>query len=166
MGKGGKHGFCVGVKEQNRFFYWSLELVDAFLVKHGILTGENLVSRPAGVEALQPQEFEAYHYADTQVHLGSTQSVYLHNNQVSETQSDSEIVIERGNTKWRGNTTLSWEVDIPEKDEYEVYLIASVGEFGDGTKLSMETANREAEFAISQTSGPFPGVRTLRCRKH
>ena len=60
VGKGGKHGFCIGTKEQNRFFYWSLELVDAFLVKHGLLTGGNLVIRPAGVEPLQPEEFEAY----------------------------------------------------------------------------------------------------------
>jgi len=95
--------------------------------------------------------------SETQINFSSTQSVYLHNNQVSETQSDFELVIERGNTKWKGNASLSWEVDIPEKDDYEVYLIASVGEAGDGTKLSIETAERKSEFTIFQTSGPFPG---------
>ncbi len=64
VGKGGKHGFCIGTKVQNPFFYWSLELVDAFLVKHGILTGENQVVRPEGVEPLQPEEFETYLYAE------------------------------------------------------------------------------------------------------
>ena len=95
--------------------------------------------------------------AATQIKFSSTLSVYLHNNQVSETQSDSELVIERGNTKWKGNAALSWEVDIPEKDEYEVYLIANVGEAGDGTKISIETATGKSEFTLSQTSGPFPG---------
>ena len=60
VGKGGKHGFCIGLNKQNRFFYWSLELVDAFLVKHSILTDEHLVVRPDGVESLQPAEFDAY----------------------------------------------------------------------------------------------------------
>ena len=63
VGKGGRHGFCIGTKTQNRFFYWSLELVDAFLVNNGILTGENLVVRPEGVEPLQTTEYEAYHSA-------------------------------------------------------------------------------------------------------
>ena len=60
VGQGGKHGFCVGVKEQNRYFYWSLELVDAFLVENGVLSGENLVIRPEGGKPLQAEEFEVY----------------------------------------------------------------------------------------------------------
>lgn len=60
VGKGGKHGFCIGIRDQNRFFYWSLELVDAFLVKHGILSGENLVIRSEGVEPLKPEEYVGY----------------------------------------------------------------------------------------------------------
>ena len=61
---------AVRTKEQNRFFYWSLELVDAFLVKHGILTGENLVVRPGGVEPLLPEEFEAYPLAESRAQYG------------------------------------------------------------------------------------------------
>ena len=49
VGKGGKHGFCNGRNKRNPFFYWSLELTDQFLVKHGILTGPSEVKRPAGV---------------------------------------------------------------------------------------------------------------------
>lgn len=67
VGKGGKHGFCIGTNEQNRFFYWSLELVDAFLVRNGILTGMNLVVRPEGVEPLHPEEFDAYPPSETQI---------------------------------------------------------------------------------------------------
>ncbi len=38
VGKEGKHGFCNGRNPRNSYFYWSLELQDAFLVKHGLLT--------------------------------------------------------------------------------------------------------------------------------
>lgn len=50
VGKGGNHGFCNGRNRWNPFFYWSLELEDAFLVKHGMLTGESKVLRPDGVK--------------------------------------------------------------------------------------------------------------------
>ena len=55
VGKGGKHGLCNGRNSHNPFFYWSLELEDQFLVKHGILSGESLVTRPTGVKVLQPR---------------------------------------------------------------------------------------------------------------
>ena len=42
VGKGGKHGLCNGRNPKNPYFYWSLELSDKFLVKHGILSGESL----------------------------------------------------------------------------------------------------------------------------
>lgn len=60
VGKKGKHGFCNGRNPRNRFFYWSLELEDAFLVKHGIITGDSLVTRPEGVAQLQPEEYECF----------------------------------------------------------------------------------------------------------
>ena len=49
VGQGGKHGLCNGRDKMNPFFYWSLELEDAFLVKYGILSGSSKVKRPAGV---------------------------------------------------------------------------------------------------------------------
>ena len=49
VGKGGMHGFCNGRNPHNPFFYWSLELEDRFLVKHGMLTGSSKVRRPVGV---------------------------------------------------------------------------------------------------------------------
>lgn len=56
VGKGGKHGLCNGRNARNPFFYWSLELSDQFLVKHGILSGPSLVEAPAGVPVLQVGE--------------------------------------------------------------------------------------------------------------
>ncbi|MDQ8183496.1 alpha-L-fucosidase [Pelagicoccus sp. SDUM812005] len=81
----------------------------------------------------------------------------MHNNRASKPLGSSDLVIERGNTKWTGDATLVWEADVPEKDEYEVYLIASVDEAGGGTMLTLETETGTSELAISQTSGPFPG---------
>lgn len=61
VGNEGKHGFCNGRNPRNPFFYWSLELEDAFLVKHGLLTGKSLVEPPAGVKRLKEDEdFKAY----------------------------------------------------------------------------------------------------------
>jgi acetyl esterase/lipase len=60
VGKNGKHGFCIGRNPRNRYFYWSLELADAFLVKHGILTGQSVVKRPKGIRPLTPAEFDVY----------------------------------------------------------------------------------------------------------
>jgi hypothetical protein len=55
VAKGGKHGLCNGRNPRNPFFYWSLELEDQFLVKHGILSGPSLVQPPQGVKVLQPE---------------------------------------------------------------------------------------------------------------
>jgi acetyl esterase len=60
VGKGGKHGFCNGRNPGNPFFYWSLELEDRFLVKHGILSGPSRVEVPDGVKQLQPGDFDIY----------------------------------------------------------------------------------------------------------
>jgi acetyl esterase len=60
VGKAGKHGFCNGGNKMNPFFYWSLELQDRFLVKHGILSGESMVRIPDGVAALQSTDFDVF----------------------------------------------------------------------------------------------------------
>ena len=54
VGLGGKHGLCNGRNRKNTFFYWSLELADQFLVKHGILSGDSKVVVPKGVKKLAP----------------------------------------------------------------------------------------------------------------
>jgi len=60
VGKDGKHGFCNGRNPRNPFFYWSLELEDRFLVKHGMLTGSSKVEVPDGVKVLTEQDYDAY----------------------------------------------------------------------------------------------------------
>ncbi|WPJ96205.1 alpha/beta hydrolase fold domain-containing protein [Coraliomargarita algicola] len=61
VGKGGKHGLCNGRNPRNPFFYWSLYLIDQFLVEQGILTGSSQVVRPEGVAELQfGSDYHAY----------------------------------------------------------------------------------------------------------
>jgi len=61
VGKGAKHGFCNGRNPQNPFFYWSLELADRFMVKHGVLAEESKVERPEGVRALDDADYRAHY---------------------------------------------------------------------------------------------------------
>ena len=57
VGKDGKHGFCNGRNWRNPFFYWSLELEDTFLVRHGMLTGASKVEAPDGVKVLGEDDY-------------------------------------------------------------------------------------------------------------
>lgn len=56
VGKGGLHGFCNGRNPRNEFFYWSVELADRFLTRHGILTGAPRVLIPDGVRRLGAED--------------------------------------------------------------------------------------------------------------
>ena len=76
--------------------------------------------------------------AEIQINFCSPLSVYLYNHHLYDTISDLELVNIRENLLWKGNASLIWEVDVPEKDDYEVYIIAHVREAGDGTKITIE----------------------------
>jgi acetyl esterase/lipase len=60
VGKGGRHGFCNGRNPANPFFYWSLELEDRFLVKHGILSGPSMTAVQAGANVLEKCDYETH----------------------------------------------------------------------------------------------------------
>ncbi len=93
---------------------------------------------------------------DTEINFISPLSTSLYGKQVSEIQGDLEIV--PGDfIPWKGNGALSWEVEIPKKDDYELYLIANVGEESGGTKIHVQTTNAEYEFSLLSTAGPFQG---------
>ena len=60
IGNQGKHGFCNGRNPYNRFFYWSINLADQFLVKHGILEGVSNMTIPKEVKQLTENDFQVY----------------------------------------------------------------------------------------------------------
>lgn len=94
--------------------------------------------------------------ADVKINFISPLSTSLYGKQVSETQGDLEIV--RGDfIPWKGNAALSWEVEIPAKDNYELYLIANVTSAGAGTKIALKSQENKYEFKLPKTSGPFQG---------
>jgi acetyl esterase len=53
VGKDGKHGLCNGRNPRNPYFYWSLELIDQFLLKQNLITGKSKLKRPDGVSVLE-----------------------------------------------------------------------------------------------------------------
>lgn len=57
VGHGAGHGFCVGLNPHKPFSYWSVEKTDRFLVKHGILDGQDNLQRPAGLKQVS---YDAY----------------------------------------------------------------------------------------------------------
>jgi len=96
------------------------------------------------------------HISESEINFISPLSTCLFGKQVSEIQGGLELV--RGDfIPWEGNAALSWDVDVPYKDDYELFLIANVGLDGHGTKIYLETQHKEYEFTVSKTSGPFPG---------
>ena len=60
IGNKGKHGFCNGRNPYNRFFYWSINLADQFLVKHDILEGVSNMTIPKEVKQLTENDFQLY----------------------------------------------------------------------------------------------------------
>ncbi len=91
-----------------------------------------------------------------EINFTSSLSTCLYGKQVSETMGGLELL--RGDfIPWKGNASLSWDVNIPDADEYELYLIANVGKTGDGKRITVETANKKYEYTLSTTSGPFQG---------
>jgi acetyl esterase len=60
VGKGGPHGFCNGRNPRNEYFYWSVDLTDRFLTRHGILSGEPIVTIPEGVRRLGADDVLIY----------------------------------------------------------------------------------------------------------
>jgi hypothetical protein len=93
---------------------------------------------------------------DTEIHFVSPLSTCLYGRKVSKTQGDLELV--RGDfIIWKGDGALSWEVEVPEKDDYELYLVANVNAKSSGAKIAVQTENNEYLFSLSPTSGPFQG---------
>jgi len=69
-------------------------------------------------------------------------SICVYGKKVSDTRGDLNIA--PGDfIPWKGNGSLSWEVEIKEKDDYEFYIIANVGEAGAGTRILVQTEKEE-----------------------
>jgi len=65
VGHGAGHGFCVGLNPHKPFSYWSVGKTDRFLVKHGILKGQDNLQRPAGLKQVS---YDAYVVPDNAEH--------------------------------------------------------------------------------------------------
>ncbi len=102
--------------------------------------------------------------SDTEINFSSPLSICLYGKQVSNTKGDLELV--RGDfIPWKGNGSLSWQVEIPEKDDFEIYLIANVSKASGETKIYVQTTSKEYNFTLLSTSGPFQGGKNFQVDK-
>ena len=99
---------------------------------------------------------------EIQINYRSPLSVWLKITEVSKTLSETIRPIRGAYHNWSGNSSLVWEVEVPENDEYEVYLTANVTDSGDGSTITIEAGDKQADFTIIKTSGPFPGGENFR----
>ena len=93
---------------------------------------------------------------DAAINFASPESTFLYGKKATKTHGNLELVpgdFMRG----EGSGSLSWEVEIPDTDEYELYLVANVGPEATGKKMLVQTKNKDYEFSLLPTSGPFQG---------
>ena len=100
--------------------------------------------------------------SEIQIKYKSPLSVWLKITDVSKTLSEADTPIRGAYFPWTGDASLRWEVDVPEKDDYEVYLTANVTDAGDGKNITIEAGGKQADFTIFKTFGPFPGGENFR----
>ncbi len=103
--------------------------------------------------------------SEAQINYRSELSVWLKLPEVSKTLSESSTKIKGGWHAWVGDAALRWEVEVPENDDYEVYLTANVTEAGDGKIITIEAEDQQTDFTIYKTSGPFPGGENFKLKE-
>jgi len=118
-----------------------------------------LSSSSVAQESPEPQ-------SEIQINFRSPLSVWLKINEVSKDLSEANVPLGGGYAKWIGSASLRWEVEVPEKDDYEVYLTANVTEAGDGTKITIEAAKREPSLPYLKLQVHSPAVKTSKSRNH
>jgi len=94
------------------------------------------------------------------ISLNSKKSTFLYCTKASEDIGGLEL--QGGNNMtWKGNTSLTWDVDISSKGKFELYLIANVRKEGIGKILSFKTNTKVYNFELEQISGPYRGGRNF-----
>lgn len=92
--------------------------------------------------------------------VNAEQSTFLYCTKAAETIGGLEL--QGGNNMtWKGNASLTWDVDVSSNGRYELYLIANVREEGKGKTLLFKTNNQVYKFELLPTHGPFIGGRNF-----
>jgi alpha-L-fucosidase len=58
------------------------------------------------------------------------------------------------NTLWKGNSELSWIIDVPQSDKIDLFLNAAVPENIGNIKIVIHTSEKSFEFLLHPTKGP------------
>ena len=75
---------------------------------------------------------------------------------LSAADTSGSLVYQPGDVyRWRGDASLTWEVNVPAKGNYELYLIACIWEGGSGKSLFFKTKGKTYDFTLEPTIGPY-----------
>lgn len=90
------------------------------------------------------------------IELNPNKSTFLYCTETS--ILDGDLKIQNGNyMTWKGNASLTWDVEVSSNSKYELYLIANVREEGKGKTLTFKTDNKLYHFKLAPTNGPYKG---------
>jgi hypothetical protein len=75
---------------------------------------------------------------------------------------EGKLEVQGGNNMtWEGNAKMEWEINVPENEEYELFLIANIRNEATGEKLSFKTDEKTYRFELAETKGPYQGGRNF-----
>ena len=58
------------------------------------------------------------------------------------------------NTLWKGNSEMGWIIDVPQNDNFDLYLTAAVPENAGDFKMVVHSGGKSFEFRLNPTKGP------------
>ncbi|MDB4584731.1 alpha-L-fucosidase, partial [Draconibacterium sp.] len=95
----------------------------------------------------------------TNINLSSEKSTFLY---CRASTIEGKLEVQAGdNMTWEGNAKMEWEINVPENEEYELYLIANIRNEATGEKLSFKTDEKTYGFELTETKGPYIGGRNF-----
>ncbi len=94
------------------------------------------------------------------VYVQSDESTFLYCSKVL--TAKGELVMQGGeNMAWKGNSELSWDINVPDDENYELFLIANVPKAGENVAISFKSNKGIHEFKLKPTTGPYIGGRNF-----
>jgi hypothetical protein len=96
----------------------------------------------------------------TPVPLLSNESTFLYCSKAL--TAKGELAMQGGdNMLWKGNSELSWDINVPDDESYELFLIANVPKGGDNVEISFTSNEGIHIFVLKPTAGPYIGGRNF-----
>lgn len=103
--------------------------------------------------------FDKEQSASVSINLSKEKSTFLYCRAAA---IEGKLEVQGGdNMTWEGNAKMEWEINVPENEEYELFLIANIRNEATGEKLSFKTDEKTYRFELAETKGPYKGGRNF-----